>query len=75
MSERQEYLINKVLARQASRDWNQFRNTTLEQDAVQFLYRDLIKWFDKRDIRPRINASKAKTFDELLKAISSAKYF
>jgi len=63
-----EWAREKVTIKRACYDWEKLPRS-FEAEAVQRLYSDIRKHFARDDIKQRIAASKAITFDELLEAI------
>ncbi len=71
--DRKALLLRRIDARQSSRNWSALPNS-FESDACKHLYGEIKSFFDKRDIRPRIQASRARTFTDLRYAINLMNY-
>lgn len=68
------YMLRRVDERESGRNWAA-APSEFESAAVRALFERTLKpFFDKRDIRARINASKAGTFAELRDAVLSQKF-
>ena len=63
-----EWAREKVTIKRACHDWDKLPRS-FEAEAVQKTYADIKAHFTRADIKQRIAASKAITFDELLEAI------
>ena len=71
--DKREWMLEQVETASARRDWTKLPQS-FELQAVQALYERTLKvHFNRKDIRPRINASKAGTFDDLRSAVLSMK--
>ena len=68
------WMLERVDEAANRRDWSKLPQG-FELDAVRMLFTRTLKvHFDRRDIRPRINASNAQTFSELREAIEATKH-
>jgi hypothetical protein len=67
-SQIKQWMITQITARQHKTDYSKLP-ALFEYDAVKYLYSIIKPHFDKRDIKRRITASKATTFEDLLHAL------
>jgi len=68
-----EWMLAHIQDKATERSWADLP-TDFEVDAVHAIYKHIKPHFDKRDIRARITASRARTFQDLRYAIELMLY-
>lgn len=64
-----QYFLDRIEQKRLLRNWDALPSDFMT-DAVAVLYKELKPHFDKRDIRARIEASRARTFTDLRYAVN-----